>query len=341
MCFTNPNLFGSNNLSVILLNARSIQNKYRELELFVSAYPFDVICITESWISDANAGYFFLNGYESYVVGRKPSEERAGGGGVIILVRASLVSSELKLIHHEDPWLECVSVELQLERQRTCLISCIYRSPKATVATDQTFFELLQTLGNQPHNQLCVVGDFNLPLIRWDTLQWPSSMEPFIDAIYENGWNQFVDFPTRANNILDLVFTSGPNDIDEIEPQPGLTQSADHLSVVFQLKVVPSVRNCETNESVRNWRRTDWPKLKSAVARCNFQAMFSTTIDVQQNWVEVRGVPVPGTGTGGRYRYRVPVAGVPARYRVPANNVPVPGTILLTCNKTGLKCPSH
>ena len=129
-----------------------------------------------------------------------------------------------------------------------------------------------------------LLGDFNLPEIRWDLSLWPTTMEPFIDAFYDNSWVQLVDFPTRFHNILDLVFMNESEYADNVHSEPSLSVTADHLSVVFDWLVGPLSRDVSAERGgVLNWRRADWPKLCSIIRAIDFRPILETR-DVETNW---------------------------------------------------------
>ena len=85
-----------------------------------------------------------------------------------------------------------------------------------------------------------LAGDFNLPDVNWDT----DSVKPSSDRVYKgsedccntllditrsHNLQQVVSFPTRQQNMLDLLFTSNPTVIQTVKPLPGIS---DHDSIV-------------------------------------------------------------------------------------------------------------
>ena len=58
------------------------------------------------------------------------------------------------------------------------------------------------------NSRLFIFGDSNYPIINW-LGQMPTANEnvesTFLECLMANNFNQIIDFPTRANNILDLV----------------------------------------------------------------------------------------------------------------------------------------
>ena len=73
-----------------------------------------------------------------------------------------------------------------------------------------------------------IVGDFNYRDVDWETMQAASSKSgAFLEVIQDNLWCQHVTQHTRLDSILDLVITSNPDTIDEVEVLANLGTS-DH-----------------------------------------------------------------------------------------------------------------
>src|SRR5664279_1258179 len=86
------------------------------------------------------------------------------------------------------------------------------------------------------------MGDFNFPNINWDTLDSDLSSGRFRDLILDNYLVQHVKQPTRDTNILDLVFTSDFNMVDNVDVIEHLGNS-DHNILTW--KLICDVPCCE------------------------------------------------------------------------------------------------
>ncbi|MBM6549285.1 RNA-directed DNA polymerase [Streptococcus dysgalactiae subsp. equisimilis] len=64
-------------------------------------------------------------------------------------------------------------------------------------------------LSHLPSGGKVIAGDFNAPSINWSSFKSPSSFLTFMSCLREGQWSQHVSSPTRGNNILDLIFTTG------------------------------------------------------------------------------------------------------------------------------------
>jgi hypothetical protein len=96
------------------------------------------------------------------------------------------------------------------------------------------------------NNNTWITGDFSLPDIERKGMSVLGSMYPnrlntfFIDIIQELALEQIVVFPTRQENILDLVLTTHPSLVNKCKPLPGL---GDHDIVLIDANI----------EATRSW----------------------------------------------------------------------------------------
>ena len=89
-------------------------------------------------------------------------------------------------------------------------------------------------MGKKGKNIFLIGGYFNLPDINWETMraegtQYPSRVsQAFLDDIVsDKSLEQMVDFPTRKDKTLDLLFTSHPSYVEKSKPLPSIGNS-DH-----------------------------------------------------------------------------------------------------------------
>ena len=83
----------------------------------------------------------------------------------------------------------------------------------------------------------------NLPDIDWNSSSIQGHSNPiainstFIDTIPDIGGEQFVNSPTRKDNILDVIITNRPTLVNKCINIPGLS---DHGAILLDSNVVPS-----------------------------------------------------------------------------------------------------
>ncbi len=110
-------------LWAVLINARSIRNKFRELQALIKVKSWDIIGITEIWIHSQDRDLiweFNINGYCIFNKDRINKE----GGGVLLYIRETLKPTEINfVINHEHI---CIDVNLNIKIR----LVLVYRKPK-------------------------------------------------------------------------------------------------------------------------------------------------------------------------------------------------------------------
>jgi hypothetical protein len=194
---------------------------------------------TETWLTDdVPDSMLASNGYSIH---RKDRSGRRGGGVAILLAKY------LKYCPVQYPRtfesLEVVAVDLILNPK--VRIVCAYRPPNAT----QEYTELLSSLINEITNvtwPVIILGDFNLPHIDWKNMLSPKTneYETFLNAVVEAGLHQVVTFPTRENNVLDLILTNSPMIVSGIECcKISLSQTISLL--IFLYRVICQIHSAQ------------------------------------------------------------------------------------------------
>ena len=133
-------------ISFIHLNARSLNSNLREIDDYLSSlnYKFDIIAISETWVSEPEHNKFNINGYDVYHTARKNKRE----GGVALYVKQELACKFLSCKSLVvDDLFECCTLEILISGHRNIIVSCIYRCPGSNTNIFskhivQLFFEL-------------------------------------------------------------------------------------------------------------------------------------------------------------------------------------------------------
>lgn len=84
-----------------------------------------------------------------------------GGGGVAVFVDRNWnfrVSERLSVT--ADNSLECLTIEINHDKNKSALISCVYRTPGCGIELFKGCMEALFTLRN--HKTVFICGDFNI-----------------------------------------------------------------------------------------------------------------------------------------------------------------------------------
>ena len=107
-----------------------------------------------------------------------------------------------------DNVLECVTVECEINRHKTALVSCVYRCPGSNMVSfndniEQLFSHIRCT------KTIYVCGDFNIDLFKCDS---HSGTKLFVDLMYSLGLYPLINRPSRITTtsatLIDNIFTS-------------------------------------------------------------------------------------------------------------------------------------
>ena len=219
------------------INARSLKNKFSELHelLYGGSEAYDIVCITESWLN-STVSDSMLDPNNEYIIFRKDRVNKKKGGGVCVFIRRHLHVVRLDLLDCFNN-LECVCFDILLQAS-TIRVLAVYR-PGGSSANDNL---VMQMLINCLHNYCTtditalLLGDLNCNNINWTelTVKNDTLQKMFLDATIDLGLSQYVEEPTRGENILDIVLCNDPLLISEVNVGPPFSIS-DHNSVDFLL----------------------------------------------------------------------------------------------------------
>ena len=146
----------------------------------------------------------------------------------MLYVKQSLRPYEFRpaVEYPEQTWCKMRDV-----RGNELFIGVVYRSP-AHDNTEHTNAEIIcDLLKEMGKKNIVLLGDFNYGNIDWGAVQADSGAGvdavQFLECMEDNFLTQHVAEPTRGASILDLVITSDPHLVHDIEIQECLS-SSDH-----------------------------------------------------------------------------------------------------------------
>ncbi|KAF8366554.1 hypothetical protein PRIPAC_84383 [Pristionchus pacificus] len=240
-------------LSIFYANCRSIRSKSHHLSFLLSSFTYRIISLCETWLDVSDS--------DALLIGQSPEFLSFRNDRAVVLslivhnsLSPALVSSFSSLL------FETITVDLHIDYRndlpfRKIRIITVYRSPSSPAQSLSSFIAYLTHLLSSDFPCI-ILGDFNLPHIDWLGLSSPSQND-LLDFVSDHHFSQFVPFPTRFNNFLDLVFC----DRDIIHNVSPLLPISDHLSVGFELRIPsPPPRH---HVPSRVYRLADWTTINS------------------------------------------------------------------------------
>ena len=246
-------------LSVLILNCQSVVSKKADLNYHIEITNPDIIIASETWLKPSiNTSEFLLLNYIAY---RKDRQD--GYGGVLLAHKTTLLSHQL---HMDSP---CEIVACKFDQIDNPLVICsVYRPPNSNIEyLDHMCNDLQSIIPTNPSSTMWIGGDLNLPDINWslNTItghQYPLSLnERFLDFQEDNLFVQFVTFPTRKSNTLDIFATNRPSLVNKYIPISGI---GDHDGVYINLD---STINHEkpAKRTVYLWDKADFDTIRNVI----------------------------------------------------------------------------
>ena len=141
-------------LSVFYFNARSLLPKIDELRTLCLTKAYDIIVITETWLSSSiTDSEISIPGYSTV-----RQDRNRHGGGVAVYLGSRIPYRQL---YHPHKDLELIMLECPFDSQ-TFTVCDFYCPPNAPAACLDLLYDALSSLGNRKFSNVLVCGDFNI-----------------------------------------------------------------------------------------------------------------------------------------------------------------------------------
>lgn len=162
-------------------------------------------------------------------------DRKDGYGGVLVGCKKSLDSNQVDM----DTEAELVLAAIVSKSGPPLIVAAAYR-PSLNGTKGSNYIDQLATTINQlctkyPDSPTWIGGDINLPDIDWSTDTATSYSynlninTTFLNCCQDNGLEQVVNFPTRRENLLDILLTNRPSLMGEVDRVPGVS---DHQGIL-------------------------------------------------------------------------------------------------------------
>ena len=271
--------------SCLLANVRSIKNKLQAFHAMIYSARIDIIALTETWLDCTVLDHEILP--RGYSVFRRDRPYRTGGG-VLLACRDDLVCtrrSDLEVNGCELIWCEMSSTS-----GSRFLFGVFYRPPNTKTDYLGLVAESFNLISRLNIQNIFLVGDFNLP-----QFDWVNHLPLLHDQLHIKTFELLNDLfltqmnhqATRNNNILNLVFTSNPDLINNVSVSESVV-SSDHLNVNFNInfKLNPVVPR---PKYVFDYKNANFDELKNTSHNIPWDVLFlENYINVNlNNWEDL------------------------------------------------------
>ena len=299
---TNPGPCKDQHLRCLSFNAQSIRSKIKSpdgtftsnLKSFqdlVYAERLDMIMVTETWLNNNITNNEILP--KGYHVIRKDRDADKRGGGVLIALREDIAYNRINSRNNSPNWsarIEIIALELNLLNSKKSLVCAYYRPPSCDL---EEWFELFTAFLQETshYEKVFITGDFNFPDLTWNSNLVSTKSErcisvrssKFRELTFDFFLNQVNMYPTRHNNILDLVLTTAPDNVVYLSCVSAKTMdlSSDHSLTFFD--VLLHIKSTGFDKrTVFDFHRADWNGLYHALNHSNLSPNESS--DINDDW---------------------------------------------------------
>ena len=276
-----------NKLRVLSINACSLKSFSKRLEFqnIVDHYKPAIVNVNETHIDDTICSAEILG--PGYTIYRKDRDIH--GGGVL-----SAFSNELSVSHehHLADNYEGTWSKIKIVGSKPLYIGSIYRPPNSNVEPFEALDHTLTHLSQKSLPNVLLTGDFNLPGISWSDDNYTIKSNPpygmevnnkMLDIVNDHSLFQHVQHPTRGKSILDLVFTTKPDMVRNVDVVSGMS---DHDLVLLDVNLRPS-RNKKPPRKVFMFKRGNMDSVRNDLRKA-FEDYLSSVApfkSVQENYL--------------------------------------------------------
>ena len=269
-------LTATNQIKLILFNARSVTNKWKDICNAINMHSAGIIAITETWLNAVKDScvFSYLN-YPKISAYRQHGE----GGGVTILLHPTFNAIELPLPDNFPASCDCVIVNILPLK---LILVLLYRPPHCTREDTVHLLSALENICND-HDHVTIMGDFDAPRIDWTTCP-PTPLDAVAYDIIEfceaMNMTQLVPKLTRDDSILDIILTTKPNRFSNCVIEAPIA-SFDHNSIVCYIKCPTSVRLIAIKKKSKN---IDYVALNHEFAIIDWSSCFDNSLKISTVW---------------------------------------------------------
>lgn len=279
-------------LNLFVQNVRGIRTKSHSIYRETSMRDIDIYALTETWLHrEISSSEYFDSTFNVFRRDRhEHSSSTARGGGVLIAVKSKLVCDNLPLPNASN--IECICVKIILNRSTNAYIYNAYLPPNSSNEVYSAHVNAIKYVHSlcKDSDIVIITGDFNIPKIEWESesddsnIMLPNFTEVdqqfqfgFIFDMNELGMSQINNVWRKdtanndrilLHNILDLVFTNDPVNVDVAEASVLVSEEGCHPAALFSFEwnfeTVPPDRS-----SYFNFKRANYDSINEFLQHSN------------------------------------------------------------------------
>ena len=246
-------------------------------------YNPDIIGICESWLKNSVNLTAFNNDYQVF---RNDRPDTIGnGGGTLIAVKSHLCCQLVTKLTVNK--CECIFIDVKSNESVYTRYALVYRPPDTSLDDSVELYNIIYD-HLKSVKMYILLGDFNLPDISWSNFVARSNISrEFLTLCFKLGAVQCVDFPTREDNILDLVLCSTKFLLNSISCEPPFSTS-DHASILCYLANHKNANHGTTAKPC--FKKADYAVINAFLATIDWNAVYADCVSIEDYWDAFKGI---------------------------------------------------
>lgn len=257
---------------------------------------YKIIVLTETGLTESiHDTELFDSNFMVYRCDRSPlSSDKLRKGGVLIAVHTSLSSSLIKSGHPFG--IEQIWVKTRIGRDSVLNVGALYIPPRAHIAQYQQYFEFTDgVIDKINETELCyLLGDFNLPDIRWQRddelsevlvpLNISSDCETcVVDGLLGLDLLQINGTQNSNGRILDLIFTNNyDNSSVDIASDRLLPDETHHKALELNIHIYAEIAEAVPSGPSFDFKKAVYRDLNVYFSEINWE-MFLGGVNLEEN----------------------------------------------------------
>jgi hypothetical protein len=274
------------------MNCQSLRraNRWTTLNAHINTYL--PIHLTETQLDSNIASSEILQGGSDYDICRK--DRNSHGGGVMIMTHKKYVTTNET---GYDSDCEIIWNKIAMSGCKPLYTAAYYRPPNGDQYALEQLEESLQKIPQQRHSpNILLSGDFNMPALNWGEENYSVDNQPeygaglnnkMLEIVDDYNLSQCVKEPTREHNILDLVLTTNPDLVRNVQVVDGMS---DHKAVICDIDMKAKI-NRKKPRKIFLYKDADMDTLKQQL-RTSYDSFKNVqhTREVEENWKDFKNI---------------------------------------------------
>lgn len=267
-------------------NIRGLKTKLKEFAVAVSVEDFDVILLTETFLSpDINNEELNLTNYHIFRCDRTVlTSSCTRGGGVLAAVNSQLA---VKILQSPITDVEHLFLDVTLKNKNRIIIGLVYIPPSSPVEIYDKFCSSIYMVLESHRTESCeiiICGDFNLPKVCWVNDELGSSPQGRVtqqvssisDCMAFHNLKQVNKINNVKGGFLDLVFCSNTKEVS-IAAKPLLECDVYHPALIFESAYEENVEGMQFEYVYYNFEFANYREINLGLSLVNWDEIIDNT----------------------------------------------------------------